>query len=118
MASQTLVPFRGGLMPPPPPRPKRKELVLEEEEWCEKLEAIIERDFFPELSKLESKVEWLQVRAALKQGHVDEGQPLLLSPPMAAAAPTAERSAHSLGVALPHGRPSAVATLRRSGRRS
>lgn len=52
------------LMPPPPPRaPKRKqEVVLDEDEWTSKLEQIIERDFFPELSKLQSKVEWLQVR--------------------------------------------------------
>ena len=50
------------LMPPPPPRAKRPVAVLEEDEWTAKLEALIERDFFPELGKLESKVQWLQVR--------------------------------------------------------
>ena len=53
------------LMPPPPPRaPKRRSVeVLDEDSWTNTMEAIIERDFFPELSKLESKVEWLQVQA-------------------------------------------------------
>lgn len=49
------------MLPPPPRAPKRKEMVLEEDEWTATLEAIIERDFFPELAKLESKVAWLQV---------------------------------------------------------
>jgi hypothetical protein len=55
----------GGLMLPPPPRlpAKRKEVVLEEDDWTATLEAIIERDFFPELPKLESKIAWLQVGA-------------------------------------------------------
>jgi protein DGCR14 len=50
------------LMPPPPPRAnnKRKQIVLEEEEWIASMESIIERDFFPELSKLKDKVEWLE----------------------------------------------------------
>ena len=55
------------LMAPPLPRAPggslRKPLVLEEEEWAEALEAIIERDFFPDIPKLQSKLEWLQVRA-------------------------------------------------------
>ncbi len=61
------------LMPPPKPRgarklpPKPKQLVLEEDEWAEQLEAIIERDFFPDVPKLQSKLEWLQVRAPLKR---------------------------------------------------
>jgi Nuclear protein Es2 len=56
------------LMPPPQPRlaprklpPKPQQLVLEEDEWAEQLEAIIERDFFPDVPKLQSKLEWLQV---------------------------------------------------------
>jgi protein DGCR14 len=59
----------GGLMLPPPPRlpAKRKEVVLEEDDWTATLEAIIERDFFPELPKLESKIAWLQVGAAAGQ---------------------------------------------------
>lgn len=55
-------------MPPPPPRTrKRKEIVLEEEEWIARMDAIIRRDYFPELASLESKVEWLEVR------HMDMG---------------------------------------------
>ncbi len=55
-----------GSMPPPPPRaPRRREAVLDEDEWVARAEAIIERDFFPELSKLEGKVQWLEVRTCL-----------------------------------------------------
>ena len=56
-------------MAPPAPRApaaaatSRKPLVLEEEEWAEALEAIIERDFFPDIPKLQSKLEWLQACA-------------------------------------------------------
>lgn len=51
-----------GLMPPPAARaPKRgREVVLEEEEWIAKMEGIIERDFFPELGRLQDKVAWLE----------------------------------------------------------
>jgi len=51
-----------GLMPPPPRRaPKHgREVVLEEEEWVAKMEGIIERDFFPELVRLQDKVAWLE----------------------------------------------------------
>lgn len=59
-----------GLMLPPPSRapksgravnPRPKALVLDEDEWASQLEAIIERDFFPDVPKLQSKLEWLQV---------------------------------------------------------
>jgi protein DGCR14 len=48
-------------MPPPPSRPggKRK-VVLEEDTFAEAIEAIIERDFFPALPKLQNQLEWLQ----------------------------------------------------------
>lgn len=58
-----------GLMLPPPDRmpksgravnPRPKALVLDEDEWASQLEAIIERDFFPDVPKLQSKLEWLQ----------------------------------------------------------
>jgi Nuclear protein Es2 len=57
----------GELMLPPPPRlptsSRNKQTVLEEEEWTEKIEAIVERDFFPDIPKLQNKLEWLQVRS-------------------------------------------------------
>lgn len=50
------------LMPPPAPRPKRKQrVVLSEEEYKEAVGKIIERDFFPDLPKLQQQ---LQVRCA------------------------------------------------------
>lgn len=50
------------LMPPPAPRPSKRRAVavLEEDEWLSKMDAIIERDFFPELAKLQDKVELLE----------------------------------------------------------
>ena len=55
-----------GLMLPPPARPakrKRPQTILEEDDWTEKLEAIIQRDYFPDLPKLESELEWLEVES-------------------------------------------------------
>lgn len=40
--------------------------MLDEDEWTEQLEAIIERDYFPDKAKLENKLEWLQVLPALQ----------------------------------------------------
>ena len=59
------------LMPPPAPRAApswRAPAVLDEDEWTEQLEAIIERDYFPDKAKLENKLEWLQVLPALQGG--------------------------------------------------
>ena len=58
-----LPPVGKGLMLPPAPRPKRKRevVVLDEDDWTDKLEAIIQRDYFPDLPKLESQLEWLEV---------------------------------------------------------
>jgi hypothetical protein len=70
MASKAVTTTPGGralgLMAPPAPRaPKRKkEIVLEEDDWTAKMEAIVERDFFPELGQLQDKVQWLEVSAA------------------------------------------------------
>ena len=48
---------------PQPATRKRKQEVLDEDEWTELLEQIISRDFFPDVPKLENKLEWLQVQA-------------------------------------------------------
>lgn len=51
---------------PPPARSsgqkrQREQTLLEEDEWTDRIEAIIQRDFFPDLPKLQNKLEWLQV---------------------------------------------------------
>ena len=38
--------------------------MLEEDEYTDRIEAIIQRDFFPDLPKLQNKLDWLQVRLA------------------------------------------------------
>lgn len=52
-------------MPPPPVRRGQKrqheQTVLDEDEWTDRIEAIIQRDYFPDLPKLQNKLEWLQV---------------------------------------------------------
>ena len=62
-AITSLPPVGRGLMLPPAPRSKRKreKVVLDEDDWTDKLEAIIQRDYFPDLPKLESQLEWLEV---------------------------------------------------------
>ena len=51
-------------MPPPPARRGQKrqheETLLDEDEWTDRIEAIIQRDYFPDLPKLQNKLEWLQ----------------------------------------------------------
>lgn len=54
-------------MPPPAARPaagvkrKREVVTLDEDEWTSRIEAIIQRDYYPDLPKLQNKLEWLQV---------------------------------------------------------
>jgi protein DGCR14 len=38
---------------------RRRVVALDEDDWVTRLEGIIERDFFPEIPKLQSKLEWL-----------------------------------------------------------
>ena len=60
---------RGLMLPPPlparPPKRKREQKVLDEDEWTEKLEAIVQRDYFPDIPKLENELEWLEVSSDL-----------------------------------------------------
>ncbi|KDD72423.1 nuclear protein Es2, partial [Helicosporidium sp. ATCC 50920] len=67
-------------MPPPPPRTrKRKEIVLEEEEWIARMDAIIRRDYFPELASLESKVEWLEALRSKDPERLERAQLRLIA---------------------------------------
>jgi len=59
------------LMPPPAPRaspavsakkrpvPRAAE-VLDEDEWTLRLEQIVERDYFPDLTRLKARLDWLE----------------------------------------------------------
>jgi hypothetical protein len=40
--------------------PKPKQIILKEEDYVESIEAILERDFFPDLPKLNNHLEWLE----------------------------------------------------------
>ena len=54
-------------MPPPAARAaagikrRREVTTLDEDEWTARIEAIIQRDYYPDLPKLQNKLEWLQV---------------------------------------------------------
>lgn len=53
-------PSDAALMPPPPARPPKRKAVLLEDDYTGLLEEIIERDFFPDLARLRSRLEWLE----------------------------------------------------------
>ena len=73
MASEvgSLVPkAENGVMGPPAPRMakrQREQTILDEDEWVDQIEAIIQRDYYPDLPKLESELEWLEVSLAIKE---------------------------------------------------
>ena len=58
---------------PPPARSgqkrQREQTLLDEDDWTDRIEAIIQRDFFPDLPKLQNKLEWLQVESACRLAH-------------------------------------------------
>eukprot|EP00249_Psilotum_nudum_P007060 c20280_g1_i1 orf=352-1956(-) len=70
--SSTLDPGRLGLpLPlPPPKRIKRSQVVLDEDTYVAAIERIIERDFFPDIPKLQNRLEWLEA--------VRSGDPVLI----------------------------------------
>ena len=50
----------GFIAPPPPKRAKKQPVVLEEDEFVAGIERIVERDFFPDIPRLQSKLEWME----------------------------------------------------------
>ena len=60
-------------MPPPAARRGQKrqheQTLLDEDEWTDRIEAIIQRDYFPDLPKLQNKLEWLQVSSGVVLVH-------------------------------------------------
>lgn len=56
-------------MGPPPPKRPRKQEVLDEDTYVEAIEKIIERDFFPDNSKLQNRLDWLE---AVRSGDPDK----------------------------------------------
>lgn len=73
MASTARMPSE--LMPPPPPRPRPGEKhVLDEDEFSTKIEAIIERDFFPSIPKLQNQLEWLHASQSGDPSRIRQAQ--------------------------------------------
>ncbi|KAJ7193577.1 hypothetical protein O6H91_03G103500 [Diphasiastrum complanatum] len=58
-------PGRSLMGPPPPKRAKRSQIVVDEDAYVAAIEKIIERDFYPDIPKLQNRLEWLEaVRSA------------------------------------------------------
>lgn len=53
-------PSRSSTMGPPPPKRPRKPVVLDEDVYVSAIERIILRDYFPDLPKLQNRLEWLE----------------------------------------------------------
>ena len=60
--------------PPPAPRPARAPRVLDEDEWTARLDAIITRDYFPDVPALRNKLEWLEAANSGDPARVLEAQ--------------------------------------------
>ena len=76
-AGPPLVAFRRApLMPPPAPRaPKRAgPVVLDEDEYVARLDAIITREYFPDVPKLRDTLRWLQATNTGDPARVREAQ--------------------------------------------
>lgn len=63
-------------MPPPPPKPRRRPSAppdtLDEDTFVEAMGEIIERDFFPELPRLQRQMKWLDALEQRRLGSMTE----------------------------------------------
>ena len=59
-------------MPPPAPRLPKEPEILDEDTYVEVLGGIVERDFFPDLPKLERQLKWLEKLEAKRVHSVNE----------------------------------------------
>ena len=67
------------LMPPPAPRAPRRAgpVVLDEDEYVARLDAIITREYFPDVPKLRDTLRWLQLALLPQQLTVQWPRPVL-----------------------------------------
>ena len=68
---------RGTDMPPPPPRPssaRRRQVVLDEDEYVARLDAIITRDYFPDVPLLKDRLALLEAVNSGDPSRVREAQ--------------------------------------------
>lgn len=86
------------LMPPPPPQPggTKQQEVLEEDEYTQRIEEIVERDYYPELPDLQNKLEWIQARKSNDPEAIRTAQASIARRQMAQKPPGSEPSTPSL----------------------
>eukprot|EP00246_Nothoceros_aenigmaticus_P018405 TRINITY_DN9603_c0_g1_i1.p1 TRINITY_DN9603_c0_g1~~TRINITY_DN9603_c0_g1_i1.p1 ORF type:complete len:533 (-),score=98.00 TRINITY_DN9603_c0_g1_i1:99-1697(-) len=67
-----------GLMGPPPPRKRKQAEVVDEDEYVAGIEKIIERDFFPDIPKLQDRLAWLEANRSGDPALIREAQLAIL----------------------------------------
>ena len=91
-------------MPPPAPRLPKRKVVLEEDAYTEAIEAIVERDFFPDVPKMQNQLEWLEAIQSGDPAQIKRAQQsialrragLVANPPTAARGGTSMRNTRSI----------------------